>query len=240
MVGYESLLRAAISAACRERAPRRTIAAIAAAVTTSLVTAAVTQAKDTSVPPGHLVMQGVRMDVDAHSGDELAKKLCEARAAKRRLKRQKKREADKAAKAETLEVTEPTPMATTWEEPTPMATTWEESAASLANAAPSTWAEVLAAQSSSAELGKRIGRGDKDAANSVTSMSTDTPDMGKRRPVPVVDPEFLRQLRARSSSDVTMQRPSSPAAAAAPERTAGSARRGLPHTQPARARRGPS
>ena len=237
MVGYESLLRAAISAACRERAPRRTIAAIAAAVTTSLVTAAVTQAKDPSVPPGQLVMQGVRMDVDAHSGDELAKKLREARAAKRRLK---KREADKAAKAEALEVTEPTPMATTWEEPTPMATAWEESAASLANAAPSTWAEVLAAQSSSAELGKRIGRGDRDAANSVTSMSTDTPDMGKRRPVPVVDPEFLRQLRARSSSDVTMQRPSSPAAAAAPEKTAGSARRGLPHTQPARARRGPS
>ena len=53
------------------------------------------------------------------------------------MKRQKKREADKAAKAETLEVTEPTPMATTW----------EESAASLANAAPSTLAEVLSAQS---------------------------------------------------------------------------------------------
>ena len=82
MVGHSSLFRAAFSAACRERAPRRTIAAIAAAVTTSLVTAAVTQAKDPSVPPGHLVLQGVRMDVDAHFCDELAKKLREVRATK--------------------------------------------------------------------------------------------------------------------------------------------------------------
>ena len=115
MAGQESLLRAAISAACRERAPRKTIAAIAAAVTTALVTAAASQSRDPEAPTGNLEPHGVQEGAISGTSDKLVQDLRAARAAKRRLKRQKKRQAEKAAKAETPEFPESVE-ARTWEE----------------------------------------------------------------------------------------------------------------------------
>ena len=181
MAGQESLLRAAISAACRERAPRRTIAAIAAAVTTALVTAAASHAKDPKEPTGNLAPNGVQEGAMSGTRDKLEQDLRAARAAKRRLKRQRKRQADRVAKAETLEVTG------TIANTRPIAKTWEE-----------------AAQIALAAAGKRKAEDDLDAEESGTSMSMDT--VGTRRPV--VDPIFLTRLHNGRVDDSHMTRPS--------------------------------
>ncbi|CAE7850226.1 unnamed protein product, partial [Symbiodinium sp. KB8] len=90
MASGTALLSAAVKAACQAKAPRRTIAAIAAAVTQVLthpVPAAVaTPATVPDVPLGSLESQ-----------DELELKLREVRLAKRRAKRQRRRAKAKAA-----------------------------------------------------------------------------------------------------------------------------------------------
>ena len=92
MAGKEALLCAAIRAACQARAPRRTIAAVAAAVTTALLqqpaTVKATPAEVPKAPTGPV-----------QPLEEAEAQLKEARAAKRKLKRQKRRERARAAAA---------------------------------------------------------------------------------------------------------------------------------------------
>ena len=84
------LLAAAVKAACQVKAPRRTVAAVAAAVTSALVTPAVRTGTVTSEAVG-------TQEVDGDSCTLLAQQLRASRAAKRRLRRQRKREARTAA-----------------------------------------------------------------------------------------------------------------------------------------------
>ena len=106
MASGTALLSAAVKAACQAKAPRRTIAAIAAAVTQVLthpVPAAVaTPATVPDVPLGSLESQ-----------DELELKLREVRLAKRRAKRQRRRAKAKAA-ASMADAKKP--FASTWDE----------------------------------------------------------------------------------------------------------------------------
>ena len=84
------LLAAAVKAACQSKAPRRTVAAVAAAVTSALVTPAVHK---TTVPSEAAGTQ----EIDGDSCTQLAQQLRASRAATRRLRRQRKREARAAA-----------------------------------------------------------------------------------------------------------------------------------------------
>ena len=84
------LLAAAVKAACQANAPRRTVAAVAAAVTSALVTPAVRSGTVSSEAAG-------TQEVDGDSCTLLAQQLRASRAAKRRLRRQRKREARAAA-----------------------------------------------------------------------------------------------------------------------------------------------
>ena len=75
----------------------------------------VVASRDTEAPTGNLEPHGVREGAISGTNDKLVQDLRTARAAKRRFKRQKKRQAEKAAIAETLEFPEPIE-ARTWEE----------------------------------------------------------------------------------------------------------------------------
>ena len=89
-----ALVAAAVQAACIAKAPRRTVAAVAAALAaTVLRPVAVTAAPSI---PRHAESEGAPGSVHT-AGDDKIQKLREARRAKRILKRQRRREGAKAA-----------------------------------------------------------------------------------------------------------------------------------------------
>ena len=85
---------AAVKAACQAKAPRRTVAAVAAVVTTVLLQPVTVTATPARVPDVHA---GPPESTEALGVDELEQRLRQARAAKRQSKRQRRTAKAKAA-----------------------------------------------------------------------------------------------------------------------------------------------
>ena len=129
MASSAALLSAAVKAACHAGAPRRTVAAVAAAVTSVLmkpVAAAAPPTTVTGLPTGPSGVNGCTMD-------ELEQRLRDARADRRKLKRQRRREKARARNspadhemAAEVSMQESLPTADPWEEldSYPQANTW--------------------------------------------------------------------------------------------------------------------
>ena len=183
-----ALLSAAVKAACQAKAPRRTVAAVAAAVTTVLLQPVTVTATPARVPDVHA---GPPESTEALGVDELEQRLRQARAAKRQSKRQRRRAKAKAA-----------------------ADCPEPQVDRIASADGADGADAKqpcdepAISSPTAATGKRVKLGEKDAEMSSTT-SLPVTGSGRQRPKPEVCPHFLARLSEAGSADSLANSPPS-------------------------------
>ena len=184
-----ALLSAAVKAACQAKAPRRTVAAVAAAVTTVLLQPVTVTATPARVPDVHA---GPPESAEALGVDELEQRLRQARAAKRQSKRQRRRAKAKAA----ADCPEPQ----------------VDRIASADGADATQPCDEPAISSPTAATGKRVKLGEKDAEKDAEmSSTTSLPDTGsgRQRPKPEVCPYLLARLSEAGSADSLANSPPS-------------------------------